>query len=185
MTVIDIDARGRAAFVALYRETYARVVRYAARRVGRGADAEDVAAEVFRLAWARAARGEQVGTGWLFVTTDNVLRNHHRAERRAGRLAAAAADAGRGGDGTADAATGDATAERVLDALDALDDATRRLLVARYWDELSGAEIGALLDLSSSAVWVRLHRARKAFAAAYASGPPHDEPQDRRPGGQP
>jgi RNA polymerase sigma factor (sigma-70 family) len=160
VTVIDIDARGQAAFVALYQQTYGRVLRYAARRVGQGSDAEDVAAEVFRIAWARAAAGTTVGTGWLFVTTDNVLRNHHRSERRAQRLTLAAAD----GQRTAGTAAAD---ERVLDVLDGLDEPTRTLLVLRYWDELSGAEIGEVLGLSASAVWVRLHRARKAFTSAY------------------
>ena len=161
MTVIDgIDARVQAAFVALYQETYGRVLRYAARRVGQGSDAEDVAAEVFRIAWARASEGTSISTGWLFVTADNVLRNHHRSERRAHRLALAAADGQRtvGAVGTDD---------RVLDVLESLDEQTRAILVLRYWDELSGAEIGTVLGLSASAVWVRLHRARKAFTSAY------------------
>lgn len=37
-----------------------------------------------------------------------------------------------------------------------------------YWDGLPAADIGRLLGCSTAAVWVRLHRARAAFAAAWA-----------------
>ncbi|MFC3992502.1 sigma factor-like helix-turn-helix DNA-binding protein [Actinoplanes siamensis] len=33
----------------------------------------------------------------------------------------------------------------------------------RYWNELGTAEIAALMELSSGAVWVNLHRARQTF----------------------
>ncbi|GIF05059.1 hypothetical protein Asi03nite_25970 [Actinoplanes siamensis] len=38
-----------------------------------------------------------------------------------------------------------------------------RILVYRYWNELGTAEIAALMELSSGAVWVNLHRARQTF----------------------
>ena len=36
-----------------------------------------------------------------------------------------------------------------------------------YWDGLPAAEVGRVLGCSTAAVWVRLHRARTAFAAAW------------------
>jgi len=146
------DPRVEAEFVALYEATHGRIVRYAARRIGPH-DAEDVAAEVFRIAWTRTCEGVDVGTGWLFVTAENVVRNHVRSEVRARR--------------TQPATVQDPPDDDVLDALDRLDDATRDLLRLRYWDELSGAELAHVLGISTSAVWVRLHRARRAFRTAY------------------
>ena len=85
MNVIETDdPRVEAEFAALYEATHGRIVRYAARRIGPH-DAEDVAAEVFRIAWTRTCEGVDVGTGWLFVTAENVLRNHVRSEVRARR----------------------------------------------------------------------------------------------------
>jgi RNA polymerase sigma-70 factor (ECF subfamily) len=147
------DPRVEAEFATLYRATHGRIVRYAARRIG-PSDAEDVAAEVFRIAWTRTCEGVEVSTGWLFVTAQNVLRNHVRTEVRAARRTPAAT-------------VQDPPDDDVLDALDRLDEATRSLLMLRYWDELSGAELADVLGISTSAVWVRLHRARRAFRTAY------------------
>lgn len=154
------DPRVEAEFAALYRATYGRIVRFAARRIG-PADAEDVAADVFRIAWTRTCDGVDVTTGWLFVTAENVVRNHHRSAVRAQRLQSAVAQTHH------DPAPDD----DVLDALDRLDDATRSLLMLRYWDELSGAELAQVLGISTSAVWVRLHRARRAFRSTYGKDP--------------
>ena len=155
------------AFEATYRAMHGRVVRYAARRLANPADAEDVAAEVFRIAWQRHLGRDEVHPGWLFVTTDNVLRNHERALTRARRTAATAA--GDRARGAAAPGTDEVLSDRVLEVLDGLDDATRRLLMLTYWDGLDGAELSQVLGVGRPAVWVRLHRARRAFAAAWGT----------------
>ena len=53
------------------------------------------------------------------------------------------------------------------DVLDALPEAAREVLMLPYWDGLPAAEAGRVLGCSAAAVWVRLHRARAAFAAAW------------------
>ena len=50
------------------------------------------------------------------------------------------------------------------DALQALPDTAREVLVLTYWDGLPAAEAGRVLGCSTAAVWVRLHRARRLFA---------------------
>jgi len=47
--------------------------------------------------------------------------------------------------------------------LDRLTESDRELLMAHYWDELSGAQCAQLVGCSMSAIWVRLHRARRAL----------------------
>lgn len=154
-----------AAFVATYRAMHGRVVRYAARRLANPGDADDVAAEVFRIAWQHHGTHGEVHPGWLFVTTDNVLRNHERARVRARRTAAAVAhDRARG---AAAPVTDDDLTERVLEVLSQLEPTTRRLLELTYWDGLDGAETSQVLGVTRPAVWVRLHRARRAFATAW------------------
>jgi RNA polymerase sigma-70 factor (ECF subfamily) len=50
-----------------------------------------------------------------------------------------------------------------------LPQAQAEILMAAYWDGLSGSECAALFDCSVPAVWMRLARARKAFARLYSN----------------
>src|SRR5262249_59532683 len=86
MTAAREDERS-ARFRALYEENYERILGYALRRV-EPADALDVVAETFTVAWRRLA---QVPAGdearlWLYGTARRVLANHRRAMRRRARL---------------------------------------------------------------------------------------------------
>jgi RNA polymerase sigma-70 factor (ECF subfamily) len=159
----------------LFRGQYPRVQAYLLRRVAEPETARDLSAEVFRLAWERALRGELPGAPWLFVTARNLLANSNRALARWNRAQDALV-----GELTRDRNQPDAAAapaigagaaadleERVEQALAALPQAQRELLAAHYWDGLSGAECAALLGCSIPAVWMRLTRARAAFKAIY------------------
>ncbi|SMF85708.1 RNA polymerase sigma factor [Streptomyces sp. Amel2xC10] len=153
--------RDRAArFTALYVRDHPRVCAYARRRSGDRETAEELTAEVFRIAWERMTAGHDVGPGWLFVTARNLLGNHYRSTARLTQLHRAIADAS----GRAPASDQD---NAVLDALDRLPSAHREVLLLSYWDGLSAAEAGEVLGCGTSAVWARLHRARKAFRHVY------------------
>jgi RNA polymerase sigma-70 factor (ECF subfamily) len=151
--------RPEPAFTALYRENYGRVLRFVERRVGDRTEAEDVTADIFRIAWDKATQGVTLSPGWLFVTAHHTVNNHYRATERAARLhRSVAADL---------AATAHTTVEQTTDAVHAtlsdLAEQHRDILRFHYWDGLSAREIAAVLGISVSAVWVRLHRARRAF----------------------
>ncbi|WP_228447257.1 RNA polymerase sigma factor [Streptomyces paludis] len=150
-----------ARFTALYAREQPRVFAYAYRRLGDRNEAEELTAEVFRIAWERTATGGEVmTTGWLIVTARNLLANHYRATARLTdlhrRITAELDRAPASGQDTA-----------VLDALDQLPARHRDVLLLSYWDGLSAAETGEVLGCAAPAVWVRLHRARKAFRAVY------------------
>jgi RNA polymerase sigma-70 factor (ECF subfamily) len=148
-------------FTDLYRANYGRLLRFVARRVDRDTEAEDLVAEVFQIAWGKTVQGEVLSAAWLFVAARNVTSNYRRSLQRgdaAYRRAAAASSAGE--------ATGSVT-ELVADVLEQLPEAQREILVYRYWDDLGGGEIAALTELSTPAVWVRLHRARQAFKRSF------------------
>ncbi|WP_266547073.1 RNA polymerase sigma factor [Streptomyces sp. NBC_01142] len=132
------------------------------RRVGDRSAAEEVTAEVFRIAWEHALGGGDSSAGRLFVTARNLLSNHYRAMARLRELH------GRIGEelDRMPAAVQDST---VLDTLDRLPAPHRDVLLLSYWDGLSAAEAGEVLQCSAPAVWVRLHRARKAFREIYTS----------------
>ena len=144
--------RDTAAFTELYEAQHPRVVAYARRRLGALDEAEDCAAEVFRLAWEHDSTPS---VGWLFVTARNIVYALHRSSLRLSELAARVAreESTR----VADDEIG------LLDALDELSENDRELLMAFYWDDLTGAQCAQLLGCSTPAVWVRLHRARRAL----------------------
>ncbi|MDR2975106.1 MAG: sigma-70 family RNA polymerase sigma factor [Propionibacteriaceae bacterium] len=151
------------AFVQLYGEQYPRVVAYARRRLGSVADAEDCAAEVFRLAWEHDGT---VSVGWLFVTARNLVFAARRSALRVTELSRRIA-AEEAANGASEAGSGqNEAALQITEALDTLSGDDRELLIAFYWDGLSGAECAALLGCSTGAVWVRLHRARRCLKAA-------------------
>ncbi len=132
------------------------------RRLGARAAAEELTAEVFRIAWERVlAGGGDVTSGWLFVTARNLLGNHYRAMARLTELHRRISD-------ELDRPSVSDEGSAVLDTLDRLPVRHREVLLLSYWDGLSAAETGEVLGCSGAAVWVRLHRARKAFRDLYA-----------------
>ena len=155
------DRRVDAHFTELYRAHYHRLLRFVTRRTGDRAEAEDLTAEVFRIAWAKARDGTPITAPWLFVAAQNTLRNHHRSAVRRDEVNRLLA--------TEMAVRGDthSPALDVRDAVSRLSGTHRDILVLRYWDGLDGREIAGLLGISTAAVWVRLHRARHDFAEAF------------------
>src|SRR5436190_490199 len=82
-----------ARFRALYKANYDVILGYALRRTQR-ADALDIVAETFTVAWRRLERipsGEEARL-WLYGTARRVLANHERAARRRARLGGRIAD---------------------------------------------------------------------------------------------
>ncbi len=80
-----VTPAAKAIFVAVYTREYPRIVAYARRRTGDLHSAEEIAVEVFRIAWEQLASGVP-STGWLFVTARNLLHTHHRQALRNMRL---------------------------------------------------------------------------------------------------
>ncbi|MFT3971223.1 MAG: RNA polymerase sigma factor [Micropruina sp.] len=150
--------RDRARFVAVYTRDHPRLVAFVLRRTGDRHVADDITAEVFRIAWERV--GTEVPTSpWLFVTARNLTMAHHRATRRTALVRQRLVDVGNS-HGVQSAGT---AVDTLVEALDRLPSEQRDLLIARYWDDLSGAECAALAGCSVGALWVRIHRARAAL----------------------
>ena len=155
-------------FSAYFRTHYDAIVRYVERRVPQREDAAELVADVFRIAWQRFEPANSASRAWLFRVAHNVVLDHYRRHGRQRALIARVAD---------DAATQPlptpwAEPENpVLTALEQLDEPAREVLRLRYWEELSVAEIATVLQLSSGAVRVRLHRARQQLKPALTTGP--------------
>ncbi|MFH9981605.1 RNA polymerase sigma factor [Streptomyces sp. NPDC017179] len=149
-------------FTAFYVRDHPRVSAFVHRRVGDRGTAEELTADIFRIAWERTLGGGEVTTGWLFVTARNLLSNHHRAAARLSKLHRRITD-------ELDHAPASSEDSAVLETLERLPVQHRDMLLLRYWDGLSASEAAEVLGCSVPTVWVRLHRAREAFRGTYAS----------------
>lgn len=171
----DREAR----FTALFESTHRALLAYAVRRVTEPADAADVVAESFLVAWRRI---DDVPSGaearpWMFGVARRVLANARRGDRRrlalADRLRAHLTEvvdlpSGQGSD--------------VERALALLSDDDQELLRLVAWEELAREEIAVVLGISRTAVRVRLHRARRRLAdqLAVLAAADDDAPAARR-----
>lgn len=158
----------------MFRAFYARVHAYAARRVG-SASADDVAAEVFTVAWRRFDDLPDEPLPWLLATARltclNELRGRRRADgvtaRFAGELAVLhqVAEADRGVD------------PDLVQALGELSDTDRELILLVAWEELSHRQIAEMLGTSTANVTLRLFRARRRITRLLTDAA---TPDDRR-----
>ncbi|MEO5965057.1 MAG: RNA polymerase sigma factor [Candidatus Limnocylindrales bacterium] len=176
---VEAARRDPSRFDALYRKYLAQVYAFALYELGDHHAAEDATEKVFLRALAALPRfrdlarpqdGPEASTFrvWLFRIARNVVANERRANRR---RPTASLDVVLGA-GLAIPDTTDVEAEAVtrdeataaLRALRALPDDRRRALVLRFVDEMSTAEIAAILDRSEGAVRVLIHRALGSVA---------------------
>lgn len=143
-------------FRALFAENFDDVWRFSRRRVDGAAEADDVAAEVFAVAWRRR---EEIPAGvarlWLFGVARLVLANHRRESGRRSRLMVRMAGA------RPEHQPPPEIDGVVWQALAALAAGDRDLLLLRAWDGLRVPEIASLLGLTAANVSSRLHKARK------------------------
>jgi RNA polymerase sigma-70 factor (ECF subfamily) len=159
-------------FLAFYDEALAQVYGYLYARCNRTAVAEDLTAETF-LAAVDAVRRDSPATvslPWIIGVARHKLVDHwRRLTRETSGLRALA-------DQYPDEASEDPTNDQ-LDAvqarqtLAALAPHHQAVLTLRYLDDLSVAEVAALLGRTVHATEALLTRARRAFKRAYGESP--------------
>jgi RNA polymerase sigma-70 factor (ECF subfamily) len=179
--LVEAAQRDPAQFDALYRKYVAQVYAFALYELADHHAAEDATERTFLRALAALPRfreqaspedGPEASTFrvWLFRIARNVIANDRRGRRR---RPAASLEAALGA-GLSVAAPGDLEAEAVtrdeaagaLRALTTLPDDRRRALLLRFVDEMSTAEIAAVLGRSEGAVRVLIHRGLRGVARA-------------------
>jgi RNA polymerase sigma-70 factor, ECF subfamily len=157
---------GEQRFAHLYRDHARGILGYALRRCPDPEDAADAVAETFLAAWRRLSEvplGEE-GRLWLYGTARLVVANQRRGERRRNRLTEHLRVELRRRL-PADAAV-DPTG--ILEALGALEEADRELLMLVGWEELTPAQAAQVLGVTPLAARSRLHRARRRLRARLA-----------------
>jgi RNA polymerase sigma factor (sigma-70 family) len=154
----------RRRFEEIYAACHDPVLGYLLRRTANGEDAADVLAETFLTAWRRLddVPGGDEARPWLYGVARRVLANHHRGERRrtalGDRLRAELA-------GVVPPSPDDDLAT-IADAFRELAEGDRELLSLVAWEGLDPGQIATAFGCSRNAARIRLHRARRRFAAA-------------------
>jgi RNA polymerase sigma-70 factor (ECF subfamily) len=173
--------RDRRAFDVLYRRYLDRVYAYAFYALGDHHDAEDATERTFMGALRGIGGYRESGAGfraWLFRIAHNTVANAHRTRgrRRTDPLPDDWDRAAPNADPAALVARAE-EARRVLRAIRSLPDDRRQVVLLRFVDGLTSAEIGAILDRSPGAVRVLLHRSLRELAARLSdpSGTPYAE----------
>ncbi|MBB6567417.1 sigma-70 family RNA polymerase sigma factor [Kribbella sandramycini] len=136
------------------------VLRYFVRRLDIRADAADLVAETFLIAWRRL---DEVPAGqilpWLYGVARRVLSNHRRGETRRHGLADRLRDDLRTTPVAAEPAA--VETQHAADVFRQLSDPDRELLALVAWEGLDTTQLAATLGCSRNAAMVRLHRARR------------------------
>ena len=138
------------------------VFAYAARRVGRER-AEDVVSDTFLVAWRHREQRPDQDLPWLLAVARRVIGESYRADERWRRLQDRAA-----ADGVATEWAGATRPLAAREALAALDEREREVLLLSAWEGLSSRQAAAVLGTSPAAYRMRLGRARRHLRHAMA-----------------
>jgi RNA polymerase sigma-70 factor (ECF subfamily) len=152
-------------FEGLYSAHAGAVLGFARRRLG-SAEADDLVAHVFLVAWRRLDDVPDDPLPWLLGVAHRVLANRRRGQQRAealvGRLVTEEL-AHPGPEVAIDLDVG------VLRALGSLSEADQELLLLVAWEGLDRERLASMLGVGSGALAVGLYRARRRFARALAA----------------
>ncbi|QAY60433.1 sigma-70 family RNA polymerase sigma factor [Microbacterium protaetiae] len=156
----ESDSATRAARAAWYRglfdEHYAKLVRYVERRITPREDAQQIAADTFEIAWCKLDTAAPDPAGWLYKTAKQKIYNYWTRQKR-GTLAMSRA---------AEVAAPPAVPEDSLDkiavhrALSVLTQREREVIILTYWEQLDAQAVADRMQMSVTAVWKCVSRAR-------------------------
>ena len=158
------------AFARLVERYTGMVYNLAVQRVGNHHDAEDLTQSVFFKVWQALPnfRGDAAFSTWLYRMTVNAATDHLRQKgRREAPLSLDDPDLPQTADltpGPAEAVQKKERQEALVQAIHALPDQARTVLLLREFEGLSYEEIAQALELPLGTVRSRLARARTALA---------------------
>ncbi len=163
--------RDAAAFGILYETHLDRIFRYIYYRVGSNGEAEDLTEQVFLKAWEAIDRYESRGVpfvAWLYRLAHNLVIDQYRARRVTVPLEDVG-EAEEPGLDVVDAVEDKLDAEEIRLALRKLSAEHQQLIVLRFVEGLSHAEVAQITGKSEGATRVVQYRALQALARALQS----------------
>ena len=145
-----------AVFDDFYERHYRLFLSIAQQRLEDLGNAEDITAELFKIAWSHYRAGNALTISWAYGVLRNLIGDEYRRLARRRRFLSLA-----GPPFASDVV--DCPIDEVLTVRQALLELSakdRELLHMAYWEDLTGEEISNILDCSHATVRARLTRAR-------------------------
>ncbi len=150
------------AFVALFDANFRVVLGFLTRRVNDPADAEELAGDVFRVAWQKQDPAAPFGRAWLLKVASNMLTDHYRRQGVRGDVEIALKRRLE----EAPSRLGIDDRLELQDALAKLSAREQEVLRLTYWEGLTASEVADVLGCSTSSVWTLLTRTRAKLHAS-------------------
>jgi RNA polymerase sigma factor (sigma-70 family) len=174
------EKRDEGWFTRIYAAHYPHIVKYGLRRLADADASDELAQEVFVIAWRRRGEVPDHSLPWLYGVARRLLANQWRA-RRAAPDVLPITEARETSSLGPDAAVGVADLRAALATLTDLDQEILRLV---GWEELTVSEAAQVLGCTRTTAAVRLHRARKRLTEAMSTrtARPAPYPPLARPG---
>ncbi len=165
--VVEAAKDDKDAFGVLYERYVKKIYNYVFYRTGNDADAEDLTARVFFRAMANIESYEDRGVpfqAWLYRIAHNLVANWHRDR---GRRKIIPLDeyivSGMGSDAPERVVEENEAREALLAAVHRLPEERQQLLMLKFIERLSNAEIGAIMGRTEGAVKSLYHRTLMAL----------------------
>lgn len=160
--------RDKDRFTQLVREHSPAVANYLRRRLYPlgTSDLDDLVEETMVVVWRRLDDvPPDAELAWMLGVARNVLRNARRSKNRRSQMEASV-HASPSESSAEDHVVAD---QSVRDALGALDEDDRDVLLLNAWDGLDSHALGVYFDITTNAAAVRLSRAQRRFRDLLAS----------------
>lgn len=150
------------AFGVLYERYVSRIYNYVYYRTGQSADAEDLTAKVFFRAYNHIGSYRNTGvpfSAWLYRIAHNLVANWHRDNSRKKEIALEDEPTlVHRGDQPETALLKGEEVGSLFKVIRALTPERQQLLILKYVDQLSNAEIGVIMGRSEGAIKSLYHR---------------------------
>lgn len=184
--LVELAKSDKNAFGEIYERYVDKIYKYVYYRVGNPHDAEDITSRVFFRALAHVETYEDRGIpfqAWLYRIAHNLVANYHRDRGR--RKIIPLEEYITSGiftttDGPERAAEDAEERERLLTAIRKLPDDRQQLLLLKFVDHLSNAEIGEIMGRTEGAIKSLYHRTLTTLREELAKADAEAASEDRK-----
>jgi len=169
MELVEMAKEDKDAFGEIYERYIDKIYKYIYYRVGNQHDAEDLTSRVFFRALAHIDSFEDRGVpfqAWLYRIAHNLVANHHRDKGRRKIIPLEdyiTTSMFSTMDGPERAAENTEDRERLLAAIRRLPEDRQQLLLLKFIDRMSNAEIGEIMGRTEGAIKSLYHRTLTAL----------------------
>ncbi|NJL93456.1 MAG: sigma-70 family RNA polymerase sigma factor [Anaerolineae bacterium] len=155
-TLVQWAKKDKTAFGVLYERYVARIYNYIYYRTGNHFEAEDLTAKVFMRAMKHIGSYDERGvpfSAWLYRIAHNLVANWHRDRSRHKVIALEDyLNKGEQPDMPEDETERQEEQERLIEAIRRLPEERQQLLILKYVQRLSNAEIGEIMERTEGAI---------------------------------